>query len=142
TPETDPLSVEWKTVEMDSGRRVDLTTALERPGGGAAIAYVMQYVWSASERQVYLSVGHQGGLVAWINGKSVIREHRQHRATGDDAVRGLGALKPGWNRLLIKAESFTDERSVQFRITGLDGQPISGLRFSDRPETDSPSGGR
>ena len=142
TPETEPFSVEWKTVAMLPGRRVDLTAALQRPGGARAIAYVLQFVRSSVDQKIYLSAGHQGGLAAWINGKPVIREHREHRPTGNDAVRALGVLKPGWNLLLLKVESFTEERVVQFRLTGLDGQPIPGLRFSDRPEIDSSSGGR
>jgi hypothetical protein len=102
----------------------------------------MQYVWAPAATDVYLSAGHQGGLVGWVNGKVVIREHAEHRSTGDDAARGLGRFDAGWNRVMVKAESFTDDRTVQFRITGLDGRPIPGLRFSDRPETGAESGGR
>ena len=141
-PETQPLAVEWKTQKLLPGRRVDLSGALTAPSGAPGLAYAMQYVWAPSAQQVYLSAGHQGGLAGWINEQPVIRVHRQHRPTGDDAVRGLGGLRPGWNRVLVKAESLTDEKTVQFRLTGLDGQPVPGLRFSDRPGAEPSSGGR
>ncbi|MCB9384650.1 MAG: hypothetical protein H6509_08545 [Bryobacterales bacterium] len=141
-PEREPLTVEWKTERLLSGRRVDFGTALSEIDAAPSLAYVMQYVWAPRETDVFLSAGHQGGLVAWINKDRVIETHDAHRPTGDDAVRGLGRLHAGWNYLLLKAESLTDERSIQFRLTGLDSQPLPGLRFSDRPDVEASSGGR
>ena len=140
-PEDRPLAVDWTSKRLLPGRRVDLSAELELTSGAPALAYVMQYVWSPEPLDVYLAAGHQGGLMGWINDDVVIRVHAEHRPTGDDAALGLGRLVAGSNRLLLKAESFTDDRTVQFRITGLDGQPIPGLLFSDRPDTRSdPSG--
>jgi hypothetical protein len=141
-PESATAGAEWKTNRLLPGRRVDFGHALQTTDGAPALAYAMQYVWSPAAADVYLSAGHQGGLQGWINDDAVLRVHGAHRPTGDDASRGLGRLNAGWNRLLLKAESFTDDNSVQFRVTGVDGQPIAGLRFSAQPGGVAESGGR
>jgi hypothetical protein len=118
-----------------------LSKELRQIDGAPALAYVLQYVWSPSPAEVFLSAGSQGGLVAWINDRTVIRVHAEHRPSGDDAHRGVGRLAAGWNRLLLKTESFTDDRTLQFRLTGLDGAPLPELRFSDRRASVAESGG-
>jgi hypothetical protein len=140
-PEQDPEGVRWTSKQLQPGRRLDLSKELRQIDGAPALAYVLQYVWSPSPAEVFLSAGSQGGLVAWINDRTVIRVHAEHRPSGDDAHRGVGRLAAGWNRLLLKTESFTDDRTLQFRLTGLDGAPLPELRFSDRRASVAESGG-
>lgn len=125
----------WRFTRLEAGRRVDLSPELSDGNGqpAATLAYVQQYVWSPREISVYLLAGHQGGLQAWINEERVVTAHGAHLPTHADASRGLGRLKKGWNRILLKTESFTDRFTVQFRLVGTDRQPIPGLKFEARP---------
>jgi hypothetical protein len=123
--------VSWKRTALSEGGGIDLTSELAGPDGVGTLAYVLQYVWAPAPTDIYLLAGHQGGVVAWINNEIVIRHHGVHRSSGDDSARGLGHLRQGWNRLLLKVESFTGRSVVQFRFVHLDGGPLPGLRFSD-----------
>jgi hypothetical protein len=125
--------VAWRRTVLRSGRRADLTAELRLPGGMGGIAYVQQYIWAPQAVSGYLLVGHQGGAVAWVNGQRVASFHGVHRSSGDDALRAAAALRPGWNRVLLKFESYTGDYSVQFRFVHLDRLPVPGLRFSDGP---------
>ena len=121
----------WRKTDLVRGRHLDLTQELASPDGSGTLAYIAQYVWSPEDMDVYLSVGHQGGIKAWINEISVLQHHGAHRPSGDDAFRGLGRLHQGWNKILLKVESFTGAHIFQFRLVHPDGQPIPALRFSD-----------
>ena len=123
--------VSWRMTRLAKGRRLDLTRELAGPNGVPTLAYIAQFVWSPEDMGVWLLARHQGGIVAWINHSTVLRYHGVHRPAADDALRGLGRLKKGWNRILLKVESMTGDRTFQFRLVHLDGQPIPALKFSD-----------
>jgi hypothetical protein len=127
--------VSWKRTRFARGRHLDLTRELSGADGAGTLAYALQFVWSPEEMGVYLMAQHQGGIVAWINGAKVLRYHSVHRRSKDDALRGLGRLKRGWNKILVKVESFTGDCTFQFRLTGLDRRLIPALKFSDQVKT-------
>jgi len=127
--------VRWQHVRLLPGRRLDLSRQLLSPQGSGALAYVVQFVWSPESQPVYLLARHHGGIIASINGVTVIQHHGIHRSTPDDGVAGLGRLEKGWNKILLKVESFTGDYTFQFRLVHLDRQPIPGLKFSLAPTT-------
>jgi hypothetical protein len=123
--------VRWQESRLRYGR-LNLEEQLRRPDGEGAIAYAVQFVWSPRESGCYLSVEHQGGVAAWINSERVLRHHSTHRP-GEEILLGLGRLNRGWNRILLKVESFTGDYTFSFRLMGLDRQPIPSLKFSSFP---------
>lgn len=125
--------VVWRRTRLQSGRHADLSNELRSPVAAGGIAYVQQYIWAPRAVEGYVLVGHQGGVIAWVNGQRVASFHGVHRPSGDDALRAAAALRQGWNRLLLKFESWTGNYSVQFRFVHLDRLPVPGLRFSDGP---------
>ena len=125
---TGPVS--WQTTSLANGRRLDLKQVLSTPGGAGTLAYAAQSVWSPEETDAYLLVRHQGGIAAWINETEVLQHHGVHRPSKDDALKALCRLRRGWNKILLKAESFTGDYSIGFRLVHLDRQPIPGLKYS------------
>ncbi|HPD16155.1 MAG TPA: hypothetical protein PLE19_14470 [Planctomycetota bacterium] len=128
--------VAWKQAKLAKGRTIDLRKALLEEGQSPwmLLAYVQQFVWSPQEQEVYLLAGHQGGVQAWVNAERVISHHENHGGFKPDAVRGLGKLGKGWNRILLKVECPGGEWRAQFRLVALDRQPIPGLRFAAMPQ--------
>jgi hypothetical protein len=126
--------ISWRRTALSLQGSLDLSSELAGRDGVGTLAYALQYVWAPAPTDVYLSVAHQGGVVAWMNDEIVIHHHGVHRPSGEDGSRGLGRLQEGWNRLLLKLESFTGDSTFQFRLLHLDSGPLPDLRFSDSPE--------
>ena len=121
-------SVSWQSATLADGRQLDLSRVMSRSSG--TLAYALQYVWSPSETDAYLLASHQGGMLAWINENEVIRIHGMHQRSSEDSAQGLGHLRQGWNKILLKFESFTGSYLFRFRLVHLDRQPIPGLKFA------------
>jgi hypothetical protein len=127
--------VSWKQGTLGKGRALDLKKELIQEGQTPwmLLAYVLQYVWSPEDQEVYLLAGHQGGVQAWVNDERVLSHHDNHQGFKPDAARGLGKLLKGWNRVLVKVECPGGDWRAQFRLVGLDRQPLPGLKFSASP---------
>lgn len=127
--------VSWRLTKFAKGRTVDLARELlpksKRPY--LMIGYLLQYVWSPREQEVYLLLGHCGGVQAWVNGKRVASYHGRHGRFRADRTPALARLKKGWNQVLVKVESIWGQWKAQYRIVHLDRKPIPGLRFSAQP---------
>jgi hypothetical protein len=124
--------VSWRTTTLSGGESLDLTPELASQGGLGTLAYALQYVWAPESLDVNLLIGHQGGVVAWINNETVISYHGPHRPSGDNDIKVFCRLRQGWNRVLLKLESFTGDSAFRFRLANLDGSTPFDLRYSDR----------
>jgi hypothetical protein len=123
----------WRLGTLDADRRIDLRNELHTPESGGRLAYISQSVWSPVDTDAYLLTRHQGGIVGWINEHEVIRFHGAHRPSEDDALKSVCRLRRGWNRILLKVESFTGAYLFQFRLTAPDGRPIPSLKYAAQP---------
>ena len=127
----------WRAAETGLGRAVDLRAELSAGKWPMlnTLAYVQQFVHTSTAVRVWLHAGHHGGIQAWVNGERVLSENGHHLwAMEPDKSRAMAALKPGANRILLKVACYgSREFRTQFRITGLDGRPVAGLRFSAEP---------
>jgi hypothetical protein len=129
-------NVSWRITRFAPGRVVHLQRDISAGRGRRPdrVAYALQHVWAPEEMDVYLLAGDLGGVQAWIGDALVIDYHGRHRRQfTPDAQRGLGRLRQGWNRLLVKVEAPAGAISSQFRLVHLDRQPIPGLKFAAFP---------
>jgi len=120
-------AVSWRMAQLTEGRGVDLSPELSRPGDGQ-LAYITQSVWSPDDLDAYVLTRHQGGVVVWIDAREVFRFHGFHHP--EEASQFPVHLKRGWNRVLLKVESYTGNYIFQVRFSGIDRQPIPGMKYS------------
>jgi hypothetical protein len=131
-------TVTWKAAAFGKGRVTDLTKVLFTPEQRErAIAYVQQYVWAPQATEAYLLVGHSGHARAWVNGELVFTRFGDHKGRLEaDKDRAACRLKQGWNRVLVKLAADGGDFKAQFRLVGLDRQPIPTLKFATGPGTE------
>ena len=130
--------VRWKPATFGKGRVADLTKLLLAPEQRErAIAYVQQYVWAGQATEAYVLVGHSGHARAWVNGELVLTRFGDHKGRVEaDKDKAPCRLRQGWNRVLVKLAADGGDFKAQFRLVGLDRQPLPGLKFAATPETE------
>jgi len=114
-------------------------------GNNYRTIYAHAYVYSPSAQNVYLSMGSDDGIRAWVNGILVWSNDvtRGHTFNQDRVQVNLNA---GWNRLLIKVKNGTGGFAFSARFTDAAGNPVD-LRyqlddpgqFTVVPDTTSPA---
>jgi len=124
--------VSWRRTQLDRSSKISLEPELASPSGEGTLAYAVQFVYSPEDTNVLISVGHQGGVAVWTNGKRILQYHGYHRPAVDEGLLGVSKLIRGWNTILMKVESFTGNYDFRLRLLHPDRQPIPGLRFSER----------
>ena len=83
----------------------------------------------------YLLVGHSGHARAWVNGELVVTRFGDHKGRLEvDKDKAACRLRQGWNRVLVKLAAGGNDFKAQFRLVGLDRQPIPSLKFAAGPE--------
>jgi len=76
-------------------------------------------------------LGHYGNARAWVNGERVFSKFGRHGGRMEpDRDKAHARLRKGWNRVLVKLVGPSRQFQAQFRIVGLDRQPIRGLQFA------------
>lgn len=93
------------------------------------IAYILNYVFSPSERKAYLLVGTSGGCRVWVNNELMFSWHRRHEPFRKDNFRVIVHLRRGWNKILVKIEGAWGYWRASCRITYGDGMPFGDLVF-------------
>jgi hypothetical protein len=79
---------------------VDLNKALGKNMG--AVGYALAEVESPSERTVQLRAGTNNAIKIFLNGKQIVAREEYHHGTRMDQYVGVGTLKKGRNRILVK----------------------------------------
>ncbi|HEX7897808.1 MAG TPA: hypothetical protein VF950_08615 [Planctomycetota bacterium] len=95
----------------------------------AVSAYVLIHVRAPSPMTVQLSLGHDDGGRAWVNGEMV---HSNDRGGGvkNDEFKAKATLEEGWNRVLVKVRTTNGGFGLSFRILDEAGAPAQGLSYS------------
>ncbi len=90
------------------------------------VGYLRNAIRSDRERTVRLDIGSDDGVKVWLNGETVHTANVFRPLTpGQDRVQAT--LKPGWNEVLMKVSQGGGDWGGWLRVTGEDGNPISGL---------------
>lgn len=114
----------WRTPEVPYG-----IFDLRRHVGEAdqAAAYLRNGIQSPDARTVRFEVGSDDGIKVWLNGTIVFSTNVPRGLTvGQD--RFEGALKAGWNELLVMVSNRAGDWGVHVRVVGTDGAPVEALK--------------
>ncbi len=137
-PETGPISLDmkykgkqreisWKKVRyFDFDGRVSLSAIMDPSRWSAA--YLVTWINSESERDVAFRLAAFRGIKLWLNGRLLLADDQARTASLDQYAAG-GRLSKGWNLLLVKVCQRKGPWQLGLRITDLDGNKVSGLRF-------------
>jgi tetratricopeptide (TPR) repeat protein len=101
-----------------------------------ALAYAVTFVRAEKEGDAALRISTDEGLRAWWNGE-LVASADVRRAFGFDADAVPVRLRPGWNRLLLKAAQSSGPWRFAARLTSRDGAPLSGIE-EGFPPPDAP----
>jgi len=99
---------------------VDLNSALGKNMG--AVGYALAEVDSPAERQVELRAGSDNAIKIFLNGKLIVSREEYHHGMRMDQYVGVGTLKKGRNRILVKVcqdeqmASFAQSWGFQLRV--------------------------
>jgi tetratricopeptide (TPR) repeat protein len=97
------------------------------------VAYALNYLYSPSDREVYIRLGSSGATSIWLNDTRVLsRDVYRNLYIDQDIVRCQ--LNKGWNKLLIKVCQDTGIWGFILRITDTDGNAIPELKYSLEPK--------
>ncbi|MCA9175871.1 MAG: hypothetical protein KDB14_15405 [Planctomycetales bacterium] len=113
--------VKWiEHTTEDSLGLVDLNEALARHKG--AICYALAEFHSQQDRDCEIRIGCINANKVWLNGELLISNHVYHAGRGMDQYRGVGQLKAGVNRILVKVaqneqtEQWAQDWQFQLRV--------------------------
>ncbi len=91
-------------------------------------AYVCTQVESGGPMSVLLALGMPGPHKVWVNGVAVCKVHGAATKLAADTSRVPVELRDGPNFILIKICG-PGEPKFYFKILGMNGKPLEGLRF-------------
>ncbi|MBU0477217.1 tetratricopeptide repeat protein [bacterium] len=92
------------------------------------IAYALTYAYSAEDRTIEVRIGSDDGVMAWVNGKMVLKREVFRTASLDQNIVRTRFSK-GWNMILLKIAETSGSWGFYFRITDMQGFPIEDIVF-------------
>lgn len=119
----DGIDVKWQRIPADEKGYVDLAKYVNP--NDWAVAYALTYIWSPDERSINIFSGSDDGIRIWLNDE-LVHHHLVKRGPIPDNDRAAGALKQGWNKLLVKVEQGEGWWGFYARIP----DPNKQLKFS------------
>lgn len=118
----------WVEAAADSAGFVDLRRMLAQ--GAYRVGYGLTWCISPEAGRVLFSCGGDDGLVVWVNGTEVWRNH-VHRGWIDGDDRFTVDLKKGRNEILVKVDQFIAGWGFSLRVS----DPDSRLVFKNPRES-------
>lgn len=109
----------------------ELVTGPEMSQG--ATAYATCVVVSPRDQAALIRFGSDDDMVIWLNGDEVVRRVYVGGLSRDAETRQV-PLRQGTNRLLVKVHNRAGMWGFHLRLTDTLGKPLSGVRFSPRPQ--------
>jgi len=91
-------------------------------GKGTGCAYAFLHVRVTRRRDLFLTVGADDGVKAWVDGKPVLDRPGKGDAVRADADRVRVRLNEGWHRVLFKVDSLGDTWGLVARFAVEDRQ--------------------
>ncbi len=109
--------IKWKTIPYSNQGLIDFCPLLEHRDNVSG--YAMFPVYSMDDHQVAILLGADDRAVVWLNGEQIYRSTREEEARPDaDAV--MGALKSGWNSLLVRVSNKNGDHALYLRLSDTD----------------------
>jgi eukaryotic-like serine/threonine-protein kinase len=105
-----------------------------------AEAYVLIHVKSPAATEARLLLGSDDGVKVWLNGEPIFA-HEVGRGVHIDEDKVPMALKPGWNRLMIRVHQGGGGWGLAARITDAALRPIDGLEYDAYGDLSRPAQG-
>jgi hypothetical protein len=121
-------SATWKAAKVEPTGYVNL-----RDQGFAypeqACAFAVAYVHAEAATDVRVWTGSDDGHTLYLNGE-LLEKRATNRGFRLDDDFADGALRGGWNRLLLKVHNGDGSWGFLVRVTDRAGRPVPGLRIS------------
>lgn len=95
-------------------------------------AYALTFLYSDSEREVFLKSGSTGSLTIWVNDTKVYSKDIYRTLYIDQDIVKV-ELHKGWNKLLVKVCEDQDSWRFLLRITDDKGNSIRDIKYSLTP---------
>lgn len=97
--------------------------------------YATKRVWSEKAREVNFEFSHGTfsgtfGIVLTVNGEQVCCETMDRRGRNKVVVRG--ALKEGWNEIVMRVDHANWQRQLALKLTPIEGDTLEELRYDWR----------
>ena len=116
--------VRWQAVKA-TGDHVDLAKLFPKHSQNT-VAYATVVIESPADREVQMRTGSDDGIVAWLNGKEILRVNRPRGLTIDEDRTPI-RLNKGENRLLLKILQGGGDWSFCVRLADPKGA-LAGLK--------------
>lgn len=112
----------------DKYAAVDFAATLANSNG---TAYAYSNVYSPKDQSLTMSLGTDGPVVVWLDGKRVHgkKEFRGWRGISPDKDRVAVKLNKGWTPVLIKVSRAGTPWGFALRFHDADGKPVDDLRY-------------
>ena len=101
-----------------------------------ALTYVKDDRPAGAARPISIWAGSAGALKIWWNGRLVLSDEK-YRALDADRLAATVTLRPGPNKLLVKACGDEDAPILSLRLAGADGGPDEHLTAIASPDLDA-----
>lgn len=97
-----------------------------------AVLFGQSFVYSPTDREVFINAGVNGAMKVWVNDRLVINESKE-RVTELDCYRNSVKLRKGYNRLLVQ-NAYTNNSTPNYiiRFTDRELNDIDGLTYTDQ----------
>ena len=102
------------------------------------VAYLVTWVHADADALAQVRFTSGAPIAAWLNDAPLVSDPHVRSGAIDNVV-GQGTLHAGWNKLLVKSAVRKERWYVGMRFTDANGQPLSGLTYSQQPQQ-SPKG--
>ena len=89
---------------------------------GEGIAYAFTTLYSVKRREVFFKLESENRGQVWVNGRQVL-DH----TTGADSWRAVVGLERGWNQILVKTYSGSEQWGFLMRIEPKHEEPLTDI---------------
>ncbi len=128
--------VSWKEMPLNMVKDEDYQAMIFQKGiphAQGAMAYAQTFVYSPTEMEATLKLGHTRPVAIFLNGEKVYENPVTRRYRPDqDSVKVR--LNKGANNLLVKTANTRGLWKVGLRFVDKEGKSVRGLEFMDRLE--------
>jgi len=97
------------------------------------VAYALNYIYSPSDREIYIRFGSSGAQSIWLNDTKILSQDIYRNLYIDQDVVKC-QLNKGWNKILVKVCEDIGIWGSVLRITDKDGNTIPDLKYSLEPK--------
>ena len=128
-PENNINYSDWKEIKFgEEGSEPGFVDLEKFFGTQQCVAYLKTTVWSDNDQKVLFEIGSDDGIKLWVNNKLI---HQNNLERGHEPASDItdGALKKGWNTVLMKISQSTGGWGASLIITNPEREVLKGLKY-------------